>query len=284
MGFRAIHHVEKDQLPSSLMDCFLSVACSLSTDALPCERKHHISWANKAMSIVASDYDFGYDDKALFEKTYCYSAYEAFGVPSPLTEVETTEDCETRSYVGFSVYCLQWLTFNEAIRDDLEIEVLRAEPHTLDQAIATAHKQEKINVKLGLNTFKGCKLPNPSQNTTSKNLVNLVNLTIATGGGLREGSIRCIGLGLGTCNSGRFGDVTLIAMSAPPHHFEMAYSSGETNYRVTINHDYWARRFGLDDLSESAGSCFSSYRVERESEGFRGRWGRDDRPSYESYE
>lgn len=48
------------------------------------------------MSIVASDYDFGYDDKALFEKTYCYSAYEAFGVPSPLTEVETTEDCETR--------------------------------------------------------------------------------------------------------------------------------------------------------------------------------------------
>jgi len=30
------------------------------------------------MSIVASDYDFGYDDKALFEKTYCYSAYEAF--------------------------------------------------------------------------------------------------------------------------------------------------------------------------------------------------------------
>lgn len=36
------------------------------------------------MSIVASDYDFGYDDKALFEKTYCYSAYEAFGVPSPL--------------------------------------------------------------------------------------------------------------------------------------------------------------------------------------------------------
>lgn len=62
------------------------------------------------MSIVASDYDFGYDDKALFEKTYCYSAYEAFGVPSPLTEVETTEDCETRSYVGFSVYCLQWLS------------------------------------------------------------------------------------------------------------------------------------------------------------------------------
>lgn len=55
------------------------------------------------MSIVASDYDFGYDDKALFEKTYCYSAYEAFGVPSPLTEVETTEDCSTRSYVGFSV-------------------------------------------------------------------------------------------------------------------------------------------------------------------------------------
>lgn len=43
--------------------------------------------------------------------------------------------------------------FNEAIRDDLEIEVLRAEPQTLDQAIATAHKQEKINVKLGLNTF-----------------------------------------------------------------------------------------------------------------------------------
>lgn len=41
------------------------------------------------MSIVASDYDFGYDDKALFEKTYSYSAYEAFGVPSPLTEVET---------------------------------------------------------------------------------------------------------------------------------------------------------------------------------------------------
>lgn len=70
--------------------------------------------------------------------------------------------------------------FNEAIRDDLEIEVLRAEPHTLDQAIATAHKQENLNVKLGLNTFKGCKLPNPSQNTTSKNLVNLVNLTIAT--------------------------------------------------------------------------------------------------------
>ncbi len=35
------------------------------------------------MSIVASDYDFGYDDKALFEKTYCYSAYEAFGVPPP---------------------------------------------------------------------------------------------------------------------------------------------------------------------------------------------------------
>jgi hypothetical protein len=33
-----------------------------------------------------------------------------FGVPSPLTEVETTEDCETRSYVGFSVYCLQWLS------------------------------------------------------------------------------------------------------------------------------------------------------------------------------
>lgn len=53
------------------------------------------------MSIVASDYDFGYDDKVLFEKTYCYSEYEAFGVPSPLTEVETTEDCETRSYVGF---------------------------------------------------------------------------------------------------------------------------------------------------------------------------------------
>jgi len=65
------------------------------------------------MSIVASDYDFGYDDKALFEKTYCYSAYEAFGVPSPLTEVETTEANpiqETRSYVGFSVYCLQWLS------------------------------------------------------------------------------------------------------------------------------------------------------------------------------
>lgn len=62
------------------------------------------------MSIVASDYDFGYDDKGLFEKTYCYSAYEAFAVPSPLTEVETTEDCETRSYVGFSVYCLQWLS------------------------------------------------------------------------------------------------------------------------------------------------------------------------------
>lgn len=38
---------------------------------------------------IACDYDFGYDDKALFEKTYCYSAYEAFGVPSPLTEVET---------------------------------------------------------------------------------------------------------------------------------------------------------------------------------------------------
>lgn len=48
------------------------------------------------MSIVASDYYFGYDGKVLFEKTYCYSAYEAFGVPSPLTEVETTEDCETR--------------------------------------------------------------------------------------------------------------------------------------------------------------------------------------------
>jgi hypothetical protein len=64
------------------------------------------------MSIVASDYDFGYDDKALFEKTYCYSAYEAFGVPSPLTE--TTEafgsTMVTRSYVGFSVYCLQWLS------------------------------------------------------------------------------------------------------------------------------------------------------------------------------
>ena len=30
--------------------------------------------------------------------------------------------------------------FNEAIRDDLEIEVLRAEPHTFDQAIATARK------------------------------------------------------------------------------------------------------------------------------------------------
>lgn len=44
--------------------------------------------------------------------------------------------------------------FNEAIRDDLEIEVLRAEPHTFDQAIATAHKQENLNVKLGLNTFK----------------------------------------------------------------------------------------------------------------------------------
>ena len=27
------------------------------------------SWAKKAMSIVASDYDFAYDDKALFEKT-----------------------------------------------------------------------------------------------------------------------------------------------------------------------------------------------------------------------
>lgn len=76
--------------------------------------------------------------------------------------------------------------FNEAIRDDLEIEVLRAEPHTFDQAIATAHKQEKINVKLGLNTLKGCKLPNPSQNTTSKNLVNLVNLTIATVNTQRE--------------------------------------------------------------------------------------------------
>jgi len=113
---------------------------------------------------------------------------------------------------------------------------------------------------------------------------------------LREGSIRCIGLGLGTCHSGRFGDVTLIAMSAPPHHFEMAYSSGETNYRVTINHDYWARRFGLDDLSESAGSCFSSYHsllfiiscrkgaILEKRGGFRGRWGRDDRPSYESYE
>jgi len=36
----------------------------------------------------------------------------------------------------------------------------------------------------------------------------------------------------------------LIAMSAPPHHFEMASSSGETNYRVTINHDYWASWIG----------------------------------------
>lgn len=68
------------------------------------------------MSIVASDYDFGYDDKALFEKTYSYSAYEAFGVPSPLTEVETPHYSnailkrETSSYVGFSVYCLQWLS------------------------------------------------------------------------------------------------------------------------------------------------------------------------------
>lgn len=33
-----------------------------------------------------------------------------FGVPSPLTEVETTKDYETRSYVGFSVYCIQWLS------------------------------------------------------------------------------------------------------------------------------------------------------------------------------
>lgn len=62
------------------------------------------------MSIVASDYDFGYDDKAIIEKTYCYSAYEAFSGPSPFTEVETTEDCETRSYVGFSVYCLNRLS------------------------------------------------------------------------------------------------------------------------------------------------------------------------------
>ena len=52
----------------------------------------------------------------------------------------------------------------------VEIEVLRAESHTLDQAIATAHKQAN-NVKLGLKTFKGCKLPNPSQNTTSKTLI-----------------------------------------------------------------------------------------------------------------
>jgi hypothetical protein len=68
----------------------------------------------------------------------------------------------------------------------VEIEVLRAEPHTLDQAIATAHKQANLNVKLGLKTFKGCKLPNPSQNTTSKNLVNLVNLNIATVNTQRE--------------------------------------------------------------------------------------------------
>lgn len=61
------------------------------------------------------------------------------------------------------------------MRSNDQIEVRQAKPNTLDQAIAIVDKEVNLNVNLGPKTLMGCKLPNPSQKTTSKNLVHLLN-------------------------------------------------------------------------------------------------------------